>query len=57
MTRRSDETPDERAERLLADRTNIRLSPGAWDELVAILDREAHPNPKLAKVFLGRSDP
>jgi uncharacterized protein (DUF1778 family) len=41
----------ERAERLLADRTRFQLSPDAWDELVAIMDREARPNRKLAKLF------
>ena len=41
----------ERAERLLADRTRFQLAPDAWDELVAIMDREAKPNPKLAKLF------
>jgi uncharacterized protein (DUF1778 family) len=46
----------ERAERLLADRTRFQLSPDAWDELVAIMDREAKPNPKLAKLFPPRSD-
>ena len=46
----------ERAERLLADRTRFQLSPDAWDELVAIMDREARPNPKLAKLFSRRSD-
>jgi uncharacterized protein (DUF1778 family) len=56
MTRISDETPEERAERLLADRTRFRLSPDAWDELVAIMDREARPIPKLAKVFSGRPE-
>lgn len=56
MTRISDETPVERAERLLADRTRFQLSPDAWDELVAIMDREARPNQKLAKVFSGRPD-
>jgi uncharacterized protein (DUF1778 family) len=56
MTRTSNEAPDERAERLLADCTHFQLSPDAWDELVAIMDREARPNPKLAKVFSGRSD-
>ena len=45
----------ERAERLLADRTRFQLSPDAWDELVAIMDREAKPNPKLAKLFSRRS--
>jgi uncharacterized protein (DUF1778 family) len=44
----------ERAERLLADRTRFQLSPDAWDELVAIMDREARPNPKLAKLFSRR---
>lgn len=56
MTRISDEAPDERAERLLADRTSFRLSADAWDEFVALLDRKARPNPKLAKVFAGRSE-
>jgi uncharacterized protein (DUF1778 family) len=56
MTRTSDETPDEGAERLLADRTYFQLSPDGWDELIAIMDREARPNPKLAKVFSRRSD-
>jgi uncharacterized protein (DUF1778 family) len=39
MTRTSDETTSERAERLLADHTRIQLPPDAWDELVAIMDR------------------
>ncbi|MBS1862166.1 MAG: DUF1778 domain-containing protein [Actinobacteria bacterium] len=56
MTRTDDETPNERAERLLADRTGFRLSSDAWDELVAIMDREASPNPKLAKLLSDRSD-
>jgi uncharacterized protein (DUF1778 family) len=46
----------ERAERVLADRTRFQLSPDAWSELVAIMDREARPNPKLAKLFSRRSD-
>jgi uncharacterized protein (DUF1778 family) len=46
----------ERAERLLADRTRFQLSPDAWDELVAIMDRDAKPNPKLARLF-SRPDP
>jgi hypothetical protein len=54
MTRTSDETPSERAERLRADRTHFQLSPDAWDELVAIMDRKAKPNPKLAKLFVHR---
>jgi uncharacterized protein (DUF1778 family) len=41
----------ERAERLLADRTRFQLSPDAWEELVAIMDRGARPNPKLARLF------
>jgi uncharacterized protein (DUF1778 family) len=45
----------ERAERLLADRTRFQLSPEDWDELVAIMDREAKPNPRLAKLFTRRS--
>jgi uncharacterized protein (DUF1778 family) len=49
MTRTSDETTSERAERLLADSTRFQLPPDAWDELVAIMDRETRPNPKLAR--------
>jgi hypothetical protein len=43
MTRTSDETPSDRSERLLGDRTRFHLPPDAWDELVAIMDREADP--------------
>lgn len=55
MTRTSGETASERAERLLADRTRFQLPPGAWDELVAIMDRKAKRNPKLMKLFSRRS--
>jgi hypothetical protein len=55
MTRTSDETTSERAERLPGDHTRIQLPPDAWDELVAIMDREAKPNRKLAKLFSRRS--
>jgi hypothetical protein len=55
MTRTSDETTSERAERLLADGTRFQLSPDAWDDLVAIMDREAKRNPKLAKLISRRS--
>ena len=41
----------ERAERLLADRTRFQLTPRKWDELVAVMDRKATPNPKLARLF------
>jgi uncharacterized protein (DUF1778 family) len=41
----------ERAERLLADRTRFQLAPEDWDDLVAVMDREAKPNPKLAQLF------
>lgn len=52
MTRTSDETPrDSAAARLLVDRTRFQLSPNAWDELVAAMDREARPNPKLVKLL------
>ena len=54
MTPTSDETTSERTERLLADRTRFQLSPDAWDELVAIMDREARPYPKLAELFSRR---
>jgi uncharacterized protein (DUF1778 family) len=56
MTRTSDETRSERAERLLADRTRFQLPPDAWDQLVAIVDREAKPNPMLAKLFSRPAD-
>ena len=55
MTRTCDEKPSERAERLLADRTRFQLPPDAWDHLVAIMDREARPNSKLAMLFSRRS--
>ncbi len=45
----------ERAERLLADRTRFQLSPDAWEELVAIIDRDARPNPQLARLFSRQS--
>lgn len=51
MMRTSDETPSERAERLLADCTRFQLPPDAWSGLVAMMDREAQSNPKLAKLF------
>jgi uncharacterized protein (DUF1778 family) len=54
MTRTNDETASERAERLLADRTRFQLSPAAWDELIATMDREARPNLKLGKLFSRR---
>jgi uncharacterized protein (DUF1778 family) len=56
MTRTKDETTSQRAEHLLADRTRFQLPPDAWDELVAIMDREAKPNPKLARLLSRRSD-
>ena len=56
MTRTSDETTSERAERLLADRTRFQLPPDAWSELVATMDREARPNPKLARLLSRRLD-
>jgi hypothetical protein len=55
MARTNDETPSERAEHLLADRTGFQLPPDAWDELVAIMDREAKSNPKLARLLSRRS--
>ena len=54
MTRTSDETTSERTERQLADRTRFQLPPDARDELVAVIDREARPNPKLARLFSRR---
>jgi hypothetical protein len=51
MASTRDETPRGGAEHLLADRNRFQLSPDAWAELVAIMDREARPNPKLAKLF------
>ncbi len=55
MANTRDEKPRREAERLLADRTRFQLSPDAWAELVAIMDREPEPNPKFAKLFLRRS--
>jgi hypothetical protein len=54
MARTSDETTSERTKRLLADRTRFQLPPDAWDELVAILGREARPKVKLAKLLAHR---
>ena len=55
MPRTSDETTSERTQRLLADRTRFRLPPDAWDELVAIMDREARPNRKLVRLLVRSS--
>jgi uncharacterized protein (DUF1778 family) len=55
MTRTSEETTSDRAERLLADRARFQLPPDAWGELVAVMEREAKPNRKLAKLFSRRS--
>ena len=41
----------ERAERVLADRTRFQLSSEDWDELVTVMDRDAKPNPRLARLF------
>lgn len=54
MTRTSDETPSDRAERLLADRTRFQLPPDAWEELVALVDREAKPIPELVELLVRR---
>lgn len=56
MSRTSNETTSERAERLLADRRRFQLPPDAWGELHAIMDRKAKRNPRLAKLFSCPSD-
>jgi uncharacterized protein (DUF1778 family) len=45
------ESGRERAERLLADRTNFRVDSEAWQELVAAMDRPATVRPELARLF------
>jgi hypothetical protein len=54
MAPTSDETTSERAERLLADRTNFQLPPVGRDELVAVMDRAARPISVLAKIVSRR---
>jgi uncharacterized protein (DUF1778 family) len=41
----------ERAERLLADRSNFRIDSEAWRDLVAAMDRPAKARPELARLF------
>jgi hypothetical protein len=55
MTRPSDETTSERTERFLAARTRFQLSPDAWNELVAIMDRDARPNRELVRLLVRSS--
>ncbi len=41
----------ERAERLLADRTNFVVDADAWQAIVAAMDRPARHRPELADLF------
>jgi uncharacterized protein (DUF1778 family) len=45
------ESGRERAERLLADRTNFQVDADAWREIVAAMDRPAKRHPELADLF------
>lgn len=45
------ESGRERAERLLADRTNFRIDSEDWQRLIAAMDRPAQVRPELAKLF------
>lgn len=45
------ESGRERAERLLADRTNFVVDADAWQEIVAAMDRPARRRPELADLF------
>jgi uncharacterized protein (DUF1778 family) len=45
------ESGRERAERLLADRTNFRVDSEAWQEIVAAMDRPAQARPELTRLF------
>ena len=39
------------AERILADRTRFVLDPAEWDRFNEALERPAHKNPRLARLF------
>ncbi len=45
------ESGRERAERLLADRTNFVVDADTWEEIVAVMDRPARRRPELADLF------
>jgi uncharacterized protein (DUF1778 family) len=45
------ESGRERAERLLADRTEFALGPAEWDAFTAALDRPAEVSPELRDLF------
>lgn len=45
------ESGRERAERVLADRSTFVLSPSAWQEFTAALDRPAAAVPELVELF------
>lgn len=45
------ESGRERAERLLADRTEFVLDERAWNAFVAVLDRPAEVRPELVELF------
>jgi uncharacterized protein (DUF1778 family) len=56
MTQFLVESGRERAERLLADRTQFRVDSETWQALEAALDRPAEVKPELAELF-SRSRP
>jgi uncharacterized protein (DUF1778 family) len=56
MTQFLVESGRERAERLLADRTQFRVNSETWRALEAALDRPAEIKPELADLF-ARSRP
>jgi uncharacterized protein (DUF1778 family) len=56
MTQFLVESGRERAERLLADRTQFQVDNAAWQALEAALDRPAEVKPELAQLF-SRSRP
>lgn len=45
------ESGRERAQRLMADRTNFVLDEERWRQFTAALDRPANANPKLAQLL------
>lgn len=48
------ESGRERAQRLLADRTEFVLDPGSWEAFAAALDRPAEVRPELVELFTRR---
>jgi uncharacterized protein (DUF1778 family) len=54
MTQFLVESGRERAERLLADRTQFRIDDDSWRALEAALDRPAEIKPELTELFSRR---